>query len=493
MKKNEILKFYYDETSPISIEEYAKGLIGQTFYDVLVAYFDDDAGDLEEILRYFDNPRSKGNLGNLIQEYYFGIPPNSSPEPDFEKAGVELKVTPYELNKKGEVRAGERLVIGMIPNDRPVPECFEDSHLFDKLQLVLLILYLRDKNLNRTQYRIDYTQMFQLSSEILREDLAVIKSDYEIIVGKIRDGRAHEISEADTMYLGACTKGATAKRSLQSQYYNPDIKAKRRAFSLKQSYMSVVINKYVLTNAKTYDAITQKAVNQADFEHLVNEKIAAYIGLSEQELREVFDLTASKSKDLFSQITLRMLDVKSDTAEEFAKSNTQIKTVRIEENGRIKEHMSFPYTPFEQIVEEDWEFSEVYEMLSETKFLFVFYRKRDGAYYLDSSMFWNMPNQILESRVKEEWLLYKNKIISGINFSISKNHIANDLPKASQTHIIHMRPHASKAAYLIDNIPYGNGVLSRDADRLPNGDWMTKQCFWLNKEYIEEIYQSHQV
>ena len=33
------------------------------------------------------NSKDKGSVGNLIQEHYFGIPRNSSSEPDFPEAG----------------------------------------------------------------------------------------------------------------------------------------------------------------------------------------------------------------------------------------------------------------------------------------------------------------------------------------------------------------------------------------------------------------------
>ena len=72
-----------------------------------------------------------------------------------------------------------------------------------------------------------YSQLISINSEALEKDLEIIRSDYEIIAKKIQDGRAHELSEADTMYLGAATKGATAKKSLQNQFYNPEVKAKR--------------------------------------------------------------------------------------------------------------------------------------------------------------------------------------------------------------------------------------------------------------------------
>lgn len=42
------------------------------------------------------------------------------------------------------------------------------------------------------------------------EDLAIIEHDWKTIMRKVRAGRAHELSEGDTLYLAACTKGANA-------------------------------------------------------------------------------------------------------------------------------------------------------------------------------------------------------------------------------------------------------------------------------------------
>src|SRR5699024_5002584 len=215
------LKSNYDETNPNSIENYSKELIGKTFEDILIEYFNNNNANFMKTREQFNNPYRKGSLGNLVEEYYFGYLPNSSPEPAFPKAGVELKVSPYERTKTGKLRAGERLVLGMIPNNSPLPDLFQDSTAYNMLKLMLLVLYYRDRDLERVQYPIHYSQLVSINSEALKNDLEIIKSDYKIIVGKIKAGKAHELSEADTMYLGAATKGATAKKSLQPQYYNP--------------------------------------------------------------------------------------------------------------------------------------------------------------------------------------------------------------------------------------------------------------------------------
>ena len=106
----------YDDSDPISIEEYGKKLVGHTFAEVYAWKLSHIERDLES---YISGSR-KGGLGNLIEEQYFCYEANSSPEPDFPKAGVELKATPYEMNKNGTIKAGERLVLGMISYETPI-------------------------------------------------------------------------------------------------------------------------------------------------------------------------------------------------------------------------------------------------------------------------------------------------------------------------------------------------------------------------------------
>lgn len=480
------LKSNYNETDPLSIELYSKKLIGKTFEDVLSDYFQDNYDDYIRIRELFNNPFRKGSLGNLIEEYFFGYTPNSSPEPDFPEAGVELKVTPYEVTKTGKVRAGERLVLGMIPNNEPVSETFFNSSAFKKLELMLLILYFRDKELDRVNHPIHYSQLVSLHSEILRKDLEIIKSDYEIIAGKIKSGRAHELSEADTMYLGAATKGSTAEKSYQEQYYNPSVKAKRRAYSLKQGYMTSFINKYILEEAKTYDYIVNEPVSKETFESIVISKLNSHKGMSEKELRRKYGLEASNSKAILSQLVLRILDVRTDNAEEFDKSNTQVKTIRIEEDGSIIENMSFPSIKFKEFVNEEWEDSQLFKYFSETRFLFVTFKNRNGTYYLDESFFWNMPFKDLNNDGQRDWTKAQRIIKDGVKFRVSGTRIFNNLPNPSDTEIFHLRPKAGRSAYYLPELEIVKGNIERDADILPNGDMMTKQSFWLNKDYIRE-------
>ena len=481
----------YDDNSIQDIFRYSNNLIEKTFADVLSELF--NCEELKEKINYYNNPKAKGGLGNLLEEHYFFYKPNSESAPDFGKVGMELKVTPYETNSKG-LKAGERLVITMIPFDRPIEEKFKGSHLESKLKLILLIWYHRVKNQPRTLNRIDFVNLFDLYSDVFAKDLEIILDDYKTIVEKIITGNAHKISEGDTKYLGACTKGATADKSLQPQYYNNSVLAKRRAFSLKQSYMTYILNNYVHNGLLNYDSIfSEKDLQEGKFDEKVLAKINIHIGKSESELYKEFSIDiTTNSKQINRTLTNRMLGVKTENAEEFEKANITIKTIRVQKNGKPRESMSFPKIVIKKFVEQDFENSFEYNFFESARFLLVVFKENDnGIYVLKGAKFWNMPINELDTVGKIEWESYKQKFLSGVNFEIKKQStgkivISNDLPNKKNHKMFHLRPHSNKSSYLINGIKYGEGT-EKDMDLLPNGDKMTHQCFWLNNDYISEI------
>lgn len=486
-----MFKLPYDDTSIQDIFRYSNELIGLRFLDVLNNSLEDNI--VSDDISTYNNARRKGSLGNLLEEHYFFYKLNSDSIPDFDKVGMELKVTPYEKTKTG-IRAGERLVVTMIPNDRPIELEFKGSHLESKIRLILMIWYLRNKSLPRTEYRIDYVNLFDIYSETCKKDLEIILEDYNIIVEKIISGNAHKLSEGDTKYLGACTKGATAAKSLQPQYYNNEVLAKRRAFSLKQSYMTYILNNYIHTGLMSYDSIfSVEELSDGDFDQKVLDKINKYRHYTETELYNLFDVdTKTNSKQINRTLIYRILGVNTEKAEEFEKANIVVKTIRVQKNGMPRESMSFPKIIIKDFIRQDFEESIEYEFFETTRFLFVVFQENyNGDYVLKGSKFWNMPIEELETTGKKEWEEYKYKFISGVNFEIKRNnngdvYVNNDLPKESNNIIFHLRPHASRSAYLINGTRYGRGK-DTDMDELPNGDKMTNQCFWFNKNYIAKI------
>ena len=394
----------YDPASPESIERYAVQMENKTFLDIVSAKGNVSSDAIEA----YANKLRKGGLGNLLEEVYFGYKANSNQEADFPEAGVELKATPYEVTQKGELRAGERLVITMINYDGPIEMDFYKSHAWEKMRLILLIYYWRNKQLNSNLlYKIGFVKLFTPPEA----DLEIIKRDYAFIVKMIQEGRAHELSEGDTMYLGACTKGANAEKSTVPQYYGDKIPARKRAFCFKNSYMTYVLNHYIA--GKTSDNSILKdanALKEKSFEEILEDIVMKYVGMSDKELCELFGREYNNDKAQWNDLACKILGIRDEHADEFEKANIKVKTIRIEENNTMRESMSFPPFKFMDLVEEEYEDSALHDYFDETR-LFFFVWKRDGdVYRVKGCQLWNMPHFDLDVTVSKEWEQYRHII-----------------------------------------------------------------------------------
>ncbi len=458
----------YDPTDPISIEAYSKRLLGMTFREIIEK--DERPGRVSEDIVYGDSDRSenkanKGNLGQIIEERFFHYQCNSDSDPDFKEAGVELKVTPYRKNNNGSLSAKERLILTMIDYCKVVNEDFDNGHFWKKSRLILLIYYLYDPSIKqRIDYKIGYSSLFTPPEQ----DLKIIRHDYDIIVSKIRAGKAHELSEGDTLYLGAAPKGASS-RDRRKQPYN-DISAKPRAFAFKNSYMTYVLNTYIIPGVDTYERIASDDVTES-FEDYVVKEIGQYSGYSVSDLCKEFGVDERKKpKSLEAMLAYRMLGIKGNHAEEFEKANIVVKTIRIGINGRIKESMSFPTFKFKELIQEEWDDSTFGNYLRETRFLFVVYKfDKENILRLSGCQFWNIPYDDLENDVREVWEKTVQVIKDGLVVEVINGVRHNNFPKASENRVCHVRPHAQ------------NGD---DTYELPDGRLYPKQCFWLNNSYI---------
>lgn len=458
----------YDETNPISIETYAKKLIGKSFADVCEQDDIAKAMVVREMTNYeakHENKKRKGGLGELIEERFFHYQANNDARPDFDKAGVELKVTPYKKNKNGTLVAKERLILTMIDYFSVVNEVFEDSHMWQKARLILLVYYLYQQEIkNRLDYRIGYVKLFAPPEQ----DIKIIAHDFEVIVEKIRNGKAHELSEGDTLYLGAAPKAATSK-DRRKQPFSDEL-AKPRAFAFKSSYMTYVLNNYIIPGKNTYEPII-KGNAEESFEDYVVSKIDAYYNKSVAELCDLFDVKFQKKpKNLEAMLAYRILGIKGNHAEEFEKANVVVKTIRIAENNKIKENMSFPTFKFKELVKEEWEDSTFGNYLRETRFLFVVYKfDQQGELRLKGCQFWNIPYDDLEGNVKLVWERTQKILCEGLKVEKRNGKNYNNFPKSTENPVCHVRPH---------------GQNSKDTYELPDGRQYPKQCFWLNNSYI---------
>ena len=423
---------------------------------------------------------TKGQFGHVIEESLFDYAINSSQNADFEELNVELKVTPFRKLRNGSYSAKERLVLNIINYLNEHKYSFEESTFWQKNQSLLLMFYEFIEELPFEELKIFDSVLY----EYPLDDLNIIKNDWKIIIDKIKAGLAHEISEADTMYLAACTKGANSLATRPQPFSN--IPAKQRAYSFKTSYMTQILNDYVL-GSKTSEKIIKNPheLEHRSFEEVVLDKFNPYLGKSKDELKRFFNIRSDAKSDN-AIIVSKILDINDfSQAEEFVKANIKTKTIKQSYKGHIKESMSFPTFKFEEIIHEEWESSTLRDIFAMTKFLFVvFTEKSDQSLVLSKVLFWNMPESTLDTEVKMVWddtvaKIKAGKILKHIN---TRNQRLTHFMGIKDNPVSHVRPHATNA---LDTYP----LPVRDV--FSGAKEYTKQCFWLNASYIRSIIDSN--
>ena len=423
--------------------------------------------------------KGKGFIGQVIEEGLFGYKINSRKEADFAKFGVELKTTGIKQNKNKTISAKERLVLNIINYFEDANISFEDSSLWKKCKNLLIMFYLYDF----TKKTEDFIILDSILNEFASKDLEIIKKDFEIIQSKIKSGNAHNISEADTMYLGACTKGETRDNSFRNQPYSKE-KARQRAYCLKQSYMNILVRR-LFDEYDIQELVSTEELKVNSFEDVIQNKLSKLYGKSETQLLKMFGLTDINSKAKFNILISRMLGIDGSVnkCEEFEKANIELKTIRIEENGTIREHMSFPQFVFKEIVNQEFEESDIFERLSSTKFLFAIFRKRDGVFYFERVLFWNMPYNDIFKYVKPVFQHTKRTIENGnIVKKIYPNKYDTNFLGSTFNNVCHVRPHDT-ASIRVTN----KGMELPVKDNLTGLERYTKHCFWLDNKYILSI------
>ncbi|WP_430614171.1 Sau3AI family type II restriction endonuclease [Flavobacterium sp. JP2137] len=425
--------------------------------------------------------RGKGNFGQLLEKYYFGYDLNSASEPDFAQAGLELKTAPLKVLKTKAYRSKERLVLNLINYVEIVDEVFETSSFIQKNAHILLVFYEHQPEVNALDLQIKLVGDWRFPPA----DLEVIRQDWSSIVQKIKAGKAHELSEGDTFYLAACTKGANAN-SLRRQPHSAQ-PAMQRAFSLKQGYVNHIIANLAGDAKPNYGKLLVAApeIQSESIEAVVLRKLRPYCGKSIAQLTAEAGVALNdKAKNFTANLTNLLLGVELDKQiEEFEKAEITVKTVRLSESNLPKESMSFPHFKYEEIAQIQWEDSEFKQRL-ERKFLVVFLKYIAGELYFDKAVFWNMePQHLLEAQ--RVWLATQALVRAGTIVTAIKNgRRFTAFPTKQFSAVAHVRPHARNAADVFP-LPVPDVLTGLQA--------YTKHCFWLNNHFIRDaIYLKSQ-
>lgn len=464
----------YDCANPESIFEYSKGIIGKSLRECV--------GN-----KILSSRKGKGGLGLLVEEYFFGYKPNSKQEADFPDAHLELKCSPLKKDKYDEVHIKERLVCTMIDFSTVINESFEKSHLLAKCQVMLFLFYLHIQGVNILDLKFLYSVLWKLPNK----DLLIIKHDYELIRKKIQDGLAHEISEGDTEYLGACRKGAGGNKEKKIRQPNSEELAFKRAFALKSAYMRTILD-FVKKSKKNFasnflsptsvEVVSESELRDKSFEEIILSRFKNYIGKNAREIAEAKEIPYNPNdksryaKSASALITTKVAHV--NKSEEFLKSGIELKTIRISRGGTPEEAMPFENINYFEVWEhkdDGWTSSRWHEICTgrflfavfkETEDMEISYGKRKSIYVLDSVFFWTMPPKDLETA-----RLFWENILENIKNSTTSS-TRNNYWKDSDGKNFHVRPKARNSA---------------EKTSTPFEEETSKMCYWFNRDFVKAI------
>ena len=528
------LSYEYDKHDRRDILRHAKALEGYVVGDIYE--LEVSGKHRENILQYYAEKLiqgwkddsgtchrgDKGRIGFLVQEVYFDEPRDNEAKADLRHVGVELKVSPLIYKTRAGLKVKERLVLGMINRNEQLPEKFCDSHVYEKCKLMMLVYYIDETNQGRTPFQFPFHKSAYV--KIPKVDMAMIEQDYRYIRDCVNEGRYSDLHESKAHYLSPCTKNGG------------------RAFSFKPSYMNQLFSEYIDANnllydpdkdEETYDIIRQydaiisdaNELKEHTFEEIVLSRFEQYIGMTVIEIRQAlmepddFERWSTKEtidKAEFARTAFAMLGITGEHAEEFVRSNTYVKTLRVKHDLTMNEDISFSAFDFKELMEENWEESTVYEEMVDRQFLWVVFKEDGDEYVFHGARFWSLP-RVDEPLIHKGWDDIRDIIREGVKFvkdrkedgtliltKRGKNRMLNSFPDTRNTNpkckeyrlcrspkelnkIISIRPHASLVYYDLKSIGYMDIENPRsNGSELPNGDIMTKQCFWFNNEYVLE-------
>ena len=495
----------YNENDIHSIYEYALGIEGKTFLDILR-----EAGlsgrDIEWIR---SKEADKGLPGKIVEASYFGYELNSRQEADFERAGAELKTTAADYDDRDRrYKSGETISVTQVNLNGPIEEDFLRSHLYDKLKMLIVIFYHRDRTLpSKLLYNVFFASLFEPSEE----DLAIIRRDFFDINLKIQSGNAYTLSRADGIYLGTAPRARNAANMI-APYYGGERMVKR-SYTLRKEYVNVILSGFYTRQTHEERLITDiHELERMSFAEIIQSRFAQYIGRTISDIALDLDRqgttslsTGPMTKATTAKITAHMLGLTRLRSEEFTRGGIVIKTICFNKHGNNKEKFRLGDADFIEIsnaqgvnienedglhdieIQTDgWETSELYSMLDSLKYLLVVFQENEsGKIVFKGSKIWAMSDEDIEL-AHQDWSDIRTVLSEGVRLTVGADgRTYNDFPGVADARMIHLRPHGEKAFYVdTDGSSWGNGDIS-DTELLPDGRRMTRQSYWLNNTYIK--------
>lgn len=214
---------------------------------------------------------------------------------------------------------------------------------------------------------------------------------------------------------------------------------------------------------------------------LIN-RLSIYFGHSLEEISYLLGINSELNQGKLSTYTiansmLKKHGIKSQLYEDQINLDTLVfKTVRLKKNHVPAENMSFENIDFQTVLGETWDSSFIRRKFSSMVICFIVFKEIQNKLIFIGLRVWKMPNEILETEVKNFWVKIRNILKEGVKIQPvklgNKTIYKNNLPGSKDNKVMHVRPKAKD---------------SNDKVALPNGEMITKQAYWLNASYIGSI------
>lgn len=499
----------YDSRNINSIMNYAKMIRGKTFRQILI-----EANLSAEEIAWVESKQSdKGLPGKIIEASYFGYELNSRQEADFEHVGLELKSTPVDIKKDGSLKVGETLSITQIDFAHPVQNDFYKSHLFQKLNWMLVVFYLRNRTFCS---KLDYEVLYPCPVRPTYKDLLIIEQDYLLINQKIQMGKAHTLSRRDGIYLGTAPKSTKASKTITPFYGGPPLV--KRSYTLKKSYVQEMLNVQIQNEEHLVKNPSELLLQTLP--EIIYSRLRRYENLDIEVIAQLANCTLKKkwssagrwilTESTFPDLTAHMLGLRQLRNVEFLKAGIVVKTIVFSRHGINNQQfrlgdadlMEIAYLPDtylsveqdeygndQQIICSGWEESDLFNILDGLKYLFVVYQETTSGTVYRGCRLWGMSDEDIEL-AHQDWLDLKKILNSGVEFTRvpwgNGERTENSFPGSATARIIHLRPHGNKSFYVDSDTSWGNGCLN-DTVPIPHGKRIVRQSYWLKQTYVRAL------
>lgn len=402
--------------------------------------------------------KGRAEAGHAI-ESHFGIPKNPSPLPDFPGAGIELKAVPLRLTGRG-LGVKERTVVSIIDYMALPEQTWTTASVRKKLKILFVFFEHIDEQ-PKSMFPIREILLWEPDARID----ALLRADWERVFAKVRQGRAHELSESDGSIMGPCTKSATGL-SRRPQPFSDQL-AKPRAWALKPSFTWSLFQE-IAKPTPAESLLEDLGLNAAEeFEVRLLDRFSPFVGRTIEDVGAELNVPPSDAKSYSASVVRRIFGATAFRTRilEFEEMGLTPRITRVRDDLLPYESLSFPAFRYHSLLEETWEDSDLlarieYMLLVPVHGVTKSTPQKDCT--LGVPVFWR-PSATELDLIRREWEIFRVEIRDGR---------ADQLSPASQTQAIHVRPHSRD---------------SRDTDDAPIVGPVIKKSFWLNRPFVRDI------